>query len=328
MSKKGYANLGMLKSLGFHSEGLSPVTCSAIWKMMLIPSMLYGCEVWGSLPKKELNVFEVVQKRIGKHIQGLHRRTHDEIVRGLLGWTTIESVIDKCKMNFVYKLMDLPYNNIVKHIFLCQIYSILFVPMAINCNSFTYDLWLTLLKYDNIDLVLSYLTGDKIENKKTWKRIVDYVIHSREEHIWKQGLRMKGANRFLRIHNELAVHPIYTIIKERMPLRAELLNTIKLLAYPEISETEQCELCQCDYVDTVEHFLLRCQGRIQDRTAAWDKILDCLDCEAEALLLNQSEEMILDTLLSKHWDLLKNSNDYAIFSCTAAIELMNIMRVY
>jgi hypothetical protein len=104
MANKGYANLGMLKASGFHSEGLSPLTCSNLWQRLLIPSMLYRCEVWGDLPKRELNVFETVQKRIGKHIQGLHRRTHDEIVRGLLGWTTIAGVINKCKLKFILKM--------------------------------------------------------------------------------------------------------------------------------------------------------------------------------------------------------------------------------
>jgi len=58
MANKGYANLGMLKASGFHSEGLSPLTCSNLWQRLLIPSILYGCEVWGDLPKRELNVFE------------------------------------------------------------------------------------------------------------------------------------------------------------------------------------------------------------------------------------------------------------------------------
>jgi hypothetical protein len=53
MANKGYANLGMLKASGFHSEGLSPLTCSNLWQRLLIPSMLYGCEVWGDLAKEK-----------------------------------------------------------------------------------------------------------------------------------------------------------------------------------------------------------------------------------------------------------------------------------
>ena len=55
---------------------------------MSVPSMFYGSEIWGALPAREISVLEQIQKQIAKHIQGLHRRTHDEIVRGLLGWQT------------------------------------------------------------------------------------------------------------------------------------------------------------------------------------------------------------------------------------------------
>ena len=51
---------------------------------MSVPSMFYGTEIWGALPVREIRVLEQIQKQIAKHIQGFHRRTHDEIVRGLL----------------------------------------------------------------------------------------------------------------------------------------------------------------------------------------------------------------------------------------------------
>jgi len=321
MSKKGYANLGILKSLGFHADGLSPVTCSNIWSKMLIPSMLYGCEVWGKMPKGELSTFEIVQKRIGKHIQGLHRRTHDEIVRGLLGWTTIEGVIDKCKLRFFYKLMDLPPNNIIKHVFLCQMYTILFTPTAADTAGVTYDLWKTVIKYDMTDLVLSYFAGGEIDNKKLWKHIANAAVYNREETIWK------GANRFLRIHDTLGYHPIYDIIKMKMSYRNDLINTIKLLAYPEISDIDQCELCMCQYTDTVEHYILRCQNLIEMRISAWDCILDCLECQSEVLFLQQTDEVILDTLLSKRWSLYKEDQEYINFCCIASQALKTLMTV-
>ena len=52
-----------------------------------------------------MNTLEVAQKRVGKHIRGLHRRTRDEIVRGLLGWYTISGVIDKCKLMFMFNVI-------------------------------------------------------------------------------------------------------------------------------------------------------------------------------------------------------------------------------
>jgi hypothetical protein len=70
MCNKGYSNLGLLKGLGFHSNGLSPITCGVVWHRMLVPSILYGCEVWGNIRKREMKQLESVQYRVGRHIQG------------------------------------------------------------------------------------------------------------------------------------------------------------------------------------------------------------------------------------------------------------------
>ena len=239
MSKKGYSTLGVLKASGFHSDGLSPVTCSTIWQRMIIPSMLYGCEVWGEIPKNEMNSLETVQTRVGKHIQGLHRRTHNEIVRGLLGWSKITGTIDLCKLNFVYKLMSLPHDNIVKHIFLCQMCAMLFSPISTNSKSITCNLWTLLHQYKVSNIVVSYLAGGELVNKTLWKQIIKASVRDNEEKLWRVGLIAKGALRYSNIQSKLAPSKLYTIIKSNMHLKNNLMNIIKLLAYPEQIATEQ-----------------------------------------------------------------------------------------
>ena len=88
-------------------------------------------------------MFETVQKRIGKHIQGLHRRTHDEIVRGLLGWTTIAGVIDKYKLKFIIKSDK--SDKLIKYIFLCQLYFIIFAPQTVDMK----ELYIQFMVGDN-----------------------------------------------------------------------------------------------------------------------------------------------------------------------------------
>jgi len=328
MSKKGYSSLGVLKAAGFHSEGLSPSTCSTVWQRMLIPSMLYGCEVWGSTPKKEIQSLEIVQKRVGKHIQGLHRRTHDEIVRGLLGCTTIATVIDRCKINFVYKLMDLPHDNIVKHIFLCQIYCILFVPTLADTRTITYDLWSIILKYDISAFIMEYLCGGILLNKKLWKQICNHVVYINEETKWKEGLIDKGAFRFSRINNVLKPSIIYGIIKNNMCQRKQLMNIVKLMAYPEQSDACTCHACGIAYTDTVDHYVMRCPGLIDTRVTFWDNILDGIDCDLEAQLLRMDESCVLDTLLSGDSELfLSDSRSHRVFLSSVAKHIDSLMYV-
>ena len=94
ISANGTSVLGLLKGYGFHRDGLSPLTRGTVYNIMVSPSMLYGCEVWGAIPQTEMRTLEVVHKRVAKHIQ----RLHDDIVRGMLGWLPISAVIDLCKI--------------------------------------------------------------------------------------------------------------------------------------------------------------------------------------------------------------------------------------
>ena len=116
MSNKAYSSFGLLRAAVLHSKGLSSASCSTMWKNVSIPSMLYGCGTWGNLPQKELLLFEVGQNRVGRHILGLHKRTHNEVVRDLYSWldnrSGVEGLIRIFQLNFFRKLLDLYYNLI------------------------------------------------------------------------------------------------------------------------------------------------------------------------------------------------------------------------
>ena len=226
--------------------------------------MLYGCEIWGALTKVELNTLERVQKKIGKLIQGLHRRTHDEIVRGLLGWNTINGSIDQCKLNFIHKLMSLPPNIVIKRIFVFQIYTMMLTPIS-QTGSITYDLWCTLQKYNLLPDIIVYLAGGHLVPKPLWKQFTRASIHTAEETLYRQGLVAKGATRFMRIHPDLAQHDVYDIIRSNMGIRRLLMNIVKLSAFVENSDQCVCDLCDQSYTDTVDHYIMRCPGLIVER---------------------------------------------------------------
>ncbi len=131
----------------------------------------------------------------------------------------------------------------------------------------------------------------------------------------------------MRIHPDLKPHPIYAIIKDNIKDRKQLMNTVKLLSFPETSDADECAHCTQIYTDTVSHYVLSCQGLVQERTELWDNILNCLSCEAEAILISQDTDIQLDTLLSRQWALFNDGHEYYKFSCVVAKELTNLMYV-
>ena len=78
------------------------------------------------------------------------------------------------------------------------------------------------------------------------------------------------------------------------------MNTVRLLAYPEkLDNADICTVCGQEYTDTVEHYIMRCGGIVGSRSKAWDNSLDTLDCEQEVQLLSSTDQVFLDTTLSK-----------------------------
>jgi len=157
---------------------------------------------------KEMNSLEIVQTKIGKSIQGLHRRTHNEIVRGLLGWSTMVGQIDSRKLQFIRKLMSLPTDNIIKHIFLAQI---MCIACGVLTNSYfiTFDLWRTVLKYSLQGCLTDYLLGKSLINKHAWKQYIKEAVSIQERLKYIDDLERKGAHIFGRVHDSLLPHPIY-----------------------------------------------------------------------------------------------------------------------
>ncbi len=123
---------------------------------------------------------------------------------------------------------------------------------------------------------------------------------------------------------------MYAIILLRilqMNIRKELLNIVKMCAFPEQSEECVCSVCGLIYTDTVEHYIMRCQGLVQTRSDVWDGILDCVTCQTEARLLNLSDELTLDTLLSREHELFNDKQAHREFICNVSKHLLNLMYV-
>ena len=87
-------------------------------------------------PSHKLMFLEKVQKTVAKSLHGFNWRTHDEIVRGLLGWQSIIGYIDKMKLLFVHRLVK--STGIIKYVFLNQIYMYMYIVSGVTQKSIIY----------------------------------------------------------------------------------------------------------------------------------------------------------------------------------------------
>jgi endonuclease/exonuclease/phosphatase family metal-dependent hydrolase len=317
--KKGNALYGSLMSCGLHATGLSPKTCLNIWQRTCLPSFLFSCEVWGSLTNREYTAIERVFKLFLKSVQALDRRTHDEVVRGLLGCISLKGHIDKCKLNFIRKLISLPPNTLVKQIFMYQSYHCLVYGWNREARCITADLINVSKNYGLYSYVLSYLSGGSFPDKRVWRNIVSESVCNAETEQWNQGLVEKGAYRFMRIQPDLEPNYIYGIMKHHLMSRTELMLLVKQLALPEIHHMAiTCNLCGKIMPDIPLHMIMECTELIDIRTSMWDNILDNLGVEAEVDLFQREDWDILDIFLGRKWGFLQNREDHVQFTLTIA----------
>ena len=296
MSNRAYSYLGSLMSTGFHSLGLSPITNAILWKRLCIPSMLFGCETWGNLSKREYYMFEKAQRSIAKHIQGLTRRTHNEIVLGLLGWHTIQSTIDKCKCMFVCKLINMT-DCITKRVFINEMYKM--VVYGKTNETVTSDLVRILDKYNLCHYLHAYATGSDFPDKTAWKAIVREEIARVEQTSWCNGLIDKNVIRYRRIQPQLEPNVLYKCLRNNLEQRQSIMHIIMFLTIIENDEPMLCTACGQIVTDSVEHVMVRCSSLINERTDMWDIILDSVEVQAEAALVARDDTETLDILLGK-----------------------------
>ena len=93
-------------SLGSRYGGLNLITASYLWKQIGIPKFLYGSELW-NLSKTDVTELELVQNIMLCITQGLLPGTSGSAARALLRVLPVEVEIDKCKLYFLGRLINI-----------------------------------------------------------------------------------------------------------------------------------------------------------------------------------------------------------------------------
>jgi len=317
--KKGYALLGSLTALGFSCNGLSPITSATLWHRLCMPSILYACEVWGAITEREHQMLEVVQHKVAKHLQGLHKRTRNEIVLGLLGWHSMRSNIHRAKLLFLRQLVFLDNMYVIKRIFMYQMYSSL-LGIDSLAGSITADLLQIVDQYNLMEYVHGYLAGGVFPGKREWKAIVNEQICARQQRQWQDGLISKNACRYLAVQPLLKPNILYSIIKHHKSQMHNIMILVKMLSIPDKCDPVKCTVCDKIFTDYVEHVFTRCEKVIVQRNELWDNMLNAFGVETEVELFSKTEEQCTRIMLGMEWSML-DTNQLEQFICIVANKL-------
>ena len=106
---------------------INPLTAVKLYKVITLPSALFGCEVWTGLSHVEKDMLERLQRFCVKVIQNLPRQTRSNICCQMLGLHSVEGYIDNIKLKFFRRVITLKSSCTSKQILLRRIFQASFL---------------------------------------------------------------------------------------------------------------------------------------------------------------------------------------------------------
>ena len=105
---------------------VNPASMAHLYKTIVLPSILYGCELWNHTNNEDLRRLNTLQHGIIKQILGLPKLTRSDICEQLLDILPISAEIDNRKLLFLGRLCRTNTDNLLKKIFTSRLFSFLY----------------------------------------------------------------------------------------------------------------------------------------------------------------------------------------------------------
>ena len=107
---------------GVSSESTSPSVLTRLNKTVVLPTVLYGCEMWTCLKSIDWSTLHKFQHFIVKHILGLKTLSRTDVCQGLLGLFPTDAYTDKKKLLFLHKLCEVKVCYLSKNILMIRLF--------------------------------------------------------------------------------------------------------------------------------------------------------------------------------------------------------------
>lgn len=303
--KKGYMAGAELAGAGCRCQGVNPVIACRMWKRVVLPKMLYGCELW-QFNKQNILQLEKCQNVFVRIIEGLLPGTSASAARGLLGLWSVEGEIEKRKLYFLERLVN--SSTYLAHRKLLLIRFLRWKYRQKEATGFVPDVMNAAWKHDLWTYIEEFLNHGTFPPKRQWNRAVFAAIQATEERCWQERLALKGMERYLRIHSKLKPLCWFTLLRRYPTLNGPITTVVRLLCNSFMVNGERmntclapglCHGCNRTYLDPVAHIILNCRRSQDQRARFWDRLLDSMPLEFYSYFLQMDDEDMLDVLFGK-----------------------------
>ena len=148
-------------------------TCNVIFWCIVVPTALFGCEIW-CLTANDIAYIEEFQVYAGKRIQRLHPRAPNICSFTGLGWMHLEIITLVRKVLFIRTILTMKEDELVRVIFCLRVQKSCENPNKAVQNegrSPIFEMLHAALRLNMLEMVISYAEGTRVWSKKQWSKV-------------------------------------------------------------------------------------------------------------------------------------------------------------
>ena len=277
-----------------HENGLHPLSCQKIYRCIVLPKALYGCENWSQQTETDILTVERAHRYCIKYMQGLHIRTRTAIALSLIGAYTVESEIDFKKLILFGQFCSPRLDHWLRFVFLNILTS--FSMNGAKQTGYIPDIVSLLRKYNLLDILETYKKESTFPSKLSWKKLVKCRLQEHELRLWHNRISNPEFSRFRRIHGNLQTHSLWLLSKQKPKLTVACRSVIQMLSNVICDDDIRlCYKCGKYYHNVVDHIISECSYLHWERVMLWDKLYQLSSQVYE--YLRSLDKITLTTLL-------------------------------
>ena len=223
------------------NEHTNPLVLIQLYKSVVLPILLYGCEVWNDIKGQDINLLNILQHFVVKNVQRFKPKTRSDICESMVGLRNIICEIDKRKLLFFGKLCSLENKFLAKQVLLQRLYTCL--PDCSKRSGFIPDIIKIMLTYELSEVLNQFILEGNFPTKIVWRRSINEAIKVKHDTEWLN--RIKTSSDFCRfrdIHSSICIAKIWTFPNNSSELRTAYF-VAKLLAKVPVYTEQICGIC-------------------------------------------------------------------------------------
>lgn len=279
---------------------VNPITMSHLYKTVVRPSVLYGCELWNAITQEEVRRLNTLQHGVCKVILNLPKQTRSDMCEQLLNLTPIMAEIDARKLLFFGRLCLMDPRCLTKQIFILRLFSYL-SNLTPTQQGFIPDILSILQKYNFTHHFCDWLHSGSFPSKHSWKTIVRSTVNSL---FYQQRYARTSTDPDFRIFNLVFQcsnpHTIWSYADDTNEI-LRLKFTCKLLVSTADScVLQMCSLCGSYFTNLFSHAACSCYGLSDFHNDWWNDVSNNFDINLGAELCSLTENELFIVLLGRH----------------------------